>query len=85
MTKEKIKIFMEAVRRLRASLPDELALENIYFFPEWKIGDNLIADDRILFEDSLYKVLQDHTSNSDLLPTIAKDYFEKMSFNDSDF
>ena len=81
MTKEKVKIFMEAVRRLRTSLPDELAIENIFFFPDWKPGDQLNLGDRVVFEDSLFKVLKSHISETDKLPNASIEFFEAMTFN----
>ena len=43
------------------SLSDEDALEAIELYPAWKTGTAYAVDERIRYNDKLYKVLQNYT------------------------
>jgi hypothetical protein len=44
------------------SLSDDDALESVELFPQWRIGVYYEIDQRIRYENKLYKVVQSHTS-----------------------
>ncbi len=50
------------IEKASASLGDEDALEAVELFPLWRIGIDYEADQRVRFEDKLYKCVQAHTS-----------------------
>ena len=53
------------------SLPDEQAMEVPTLFPEWESGAAYVKDNRICYQNQLYKCLQDHTSQDDWTPDAA--------------
>lgn len=56
-------------------LTDEQALNSPLLFPKWHSGLEYVAGDRILYEDVLYKVLQNHTSQEGWEPNNAPSLF----------
>lgn len=82
-------ITREQARKLRAFLEqmsvnatDEEALDNILAFPKWEVGKSYEKDDRIRFNDTLYKVLQNHISQSDWTPDIAVSLYVRVSIEE---
>lgn len=51
-----------------ATLDDETALDVTVLFPTWAIGKAYAADERIRYEDKLYRCVQAHTSQADWTP-----------------
>jgi len=58
---------------------DEQALDNIVAFPKWEVGKAYEKDERIRYEEVLYKVLQAHTSQADWTPDVAVSLYVKVS------
>lgn len=52
----------EMLHKASASLPDEDALEAVELFPLWGVGIDYAVDQRIRYEDKLYRCVQAHTS-----------------------
>lgn len=52
----------ELLHKASASLTDEDALEAVELFPIWKIDINYEIEQRIRYEDKLYRCVQSHTS-----------------------
>ena len=50
------------IEKASASLGDEDALEAVELFPLWRIGIDYEADQRIRYEDKLYRCVQAHAS-----------------------
>jgi hypothetical protein len=61
---------------------DEEALDNILAFPKWEVDREYVKDERIRYEDVLYKVLQNHTSQSDWTPDVAVSLYVKVSIEE---
>lgn len=61
------------------TLPDEQAIEVQVLYPEWS-GDGVEykKDYKVNYNEVLYKVLQDHTSQADWTPTEAPSLFAKV-------
>lgn len=78
MKRSKAYTFIDAVKRVRATISDEVALENIALFPDWKVGADLLIDDRVKYEGKLYRVLQAHTTQSTWTPTDALTLFQPI-------
>lgn len=68
ITKSKAKAFAEAVIKLRNSATDEQAIEVPVLYPTWKEDTSYKTGMRLTYNDTLYKVLQDHTSQSSWTP-----------------
>lgn len=78
MKREKAYKIIEAIKQVREAIPDELALENIDLYPDWKKGIELKANSRVVFNEKLYKVLQTHISQEDWVPSAALTLFEPL-------
>ena len=62
LTKYKMRKILDAIKTLRDEATDEQAERAAVLYPEWQPGHNYVVNERILFQDVLYKVLQNHTS-----------------------
>ena len=60
-----------------ANLDDDIALEGMTLFPLWTSGINYKVGERVRFENSLYKVLENHTSLETWTPDIATSFYAK--------
>ena len=58
---------------------DEDAYTMRYLYPSWEVGIEYKKDNRIMYEDKFFKVLQDHTSQADWLPTEATSLYVEIS------
>lgn len=56
------------IEKASASLADEDAINAVELFPTWASGVSYAVDDRIRYDDKLYRVVQAHTSQADWLP-----------------
>ena len=77
-----MKAFISAVVNLRNSATDEQALASRVLYPTWREGKAYKANERVLYNDILYRVLQDHTSQSDWTPDNAVSLFAKVLIAD---
>lgn len=84
MTKQEAKLFIDAFVKLRNLATDEMSLQVPNLYPAWKVGINYTVDDRVLYEEVLYKVLQTHTSQETWTPTDAPSLFAKVLIPDED-
>ena len=82
MTRSEAKAFIAALVGLRASATDDQALESVSIYPVWKERASYISGERVRYNDTLYKVLQDHTSQADWTPDVASALFTKVLIPD---
>lgn len=82
MTLEEAKAIIDALVTLRNSAADEQALKASALYPKWKVGTDYQKDERVLYNDILYKVLADHTSQADWTPDAASSLFAKVLIPD---
>lgn len=82
MTREEARLFIESFLKLRGLATDEMSLEVPNLYPVWKENIEYIVNDRVLYNDVLYKVLQAHTSQSDWTPDVSASLFAKMLIPD---
>lgn len=82
MTLEEAKAIIDALVTLRNSAADEQALKASALYPKWKVGTAYQKDKRVLYNDILYKVLTDHTSQADWTPDVAPSLFAKVLIPD---
>ena len=83
MTKAEVKAFIDDLVKLRGLATDEISLQIASLFPTWKVSVNYLKNDRVLYNGVLYKVLLDHTSQSDLAPDVATNLFTKVLTHDA--
>lgn len=82
MTREEAKAIIAALVTMRESATDEQALNAPAIYPMWKENVIYTAGTRIRHEDVLYRVLMDHTSQSDWTPDVAPSLFAKVLIPD---
>ena len=61
------------------NMNDDQALNCMSIFPLWKEGVTYSEGNRVQYKDKLYKVLQDHTSQSDWTPDTATSLYVEIS------
>lgn len=83
MTREEAQAVIEALVTLRNNATDEQALQAPAIYPRWKVDVAYATGQRVLYEDVLYKVLQDHTSQESWQPTDAPSLFAKVLIPDA--
>ena len=82
MIKEDALKFRQFIEEMASTVDDETALDHIEAFPKWKVDVDYIKDERVRYEDVLYKVLQNHRSQSDWTPDVAVSLFVKVSIEE---
>lgn len=82
MTLEEAEAIIDALVTLRNSATDEQALKASALYPKWKVGIAYQKDERVLYNDILYKVLTGHTSQADWAPDAAPSLFAKVLIPD---
>lgn len=76
---EKVRKFRQFIEEMATSVDDETALEHPEAFPMWDVGISYKVDDRVRYDEVLYKVLQAHISQSDWTPDVAVSLFVRVS------
>lgn len=71
-----------------ANLPDEQAMEVADLYPMWKTNQKYAVNTILKYgvnedgETQLYKVIQEHTSQSDWTPDITASLYKKVGFDE---
>lgn len=78
ISRELARKFRQFIELMSVNATDEEALENIIAFPKWEIGKEYEKDFRLRYNEVLYKVLQDHTSQAEWTPDIAVSLYVKV-------
>lgn len=68
ITRQKARTLRRHIEQASASLPDIDALDAVELFPNWKTDIEYEVGDRVRYEDTLYKCLTAHTSQSTWTP-----------------
>lgn len=68
--------------KLRELATDEMSLQVPNLYPVWKANMDYAVNDRVLYNDVLYKVLQAHTSQETWEPDVAASLFAKVLIPD---
>lgn len=61
----------ESVNLILPVLDDKTALSVKSLYPEWEISKAYNNGERIVFDNALYKIIQDHTSQADWTPDVT--------------
>ena len=75
---ERARQLRATIEELATNLTDNAALEAKELFSIWSTDTDYIVDDRVRYEDGLYRVLQNHTSQDDWTPTNAPALFAEI-------
>lgn len=79
MTREHARKLRHMIVKASASLTDTDALTAQELFDSWKPDTAYATDTRLRYEGKLYKVLQNHTSQSDWTPDIAVSLYVEVA------
>lgn len=71
MTRDEARYIRSVIERAAESLDDNTALTATMLFPRWSPDTAYTTAHRLLYGDTLYRVLQDHTSQADWTPDIT--------------
>lgn len=82
MTRKEAKAFINSLVNLRTSATDPQAIDAPAVYPTWKENVEYTVDERILYNDILYKVITAHTSQADWTPDAAASLFAKVLIPD---
>lgn len=82
MTRNKAMKFVESLVSLRDSATDEQAIEANAVYPAWKEDVEYALDNRVLYNEILYKVITAHTSQASWTPDVAVSLFAKVLIPD---
>ena len=78
MKRERAYAIIDAIKTLRDTLADEVALNYVVLYPDWKVGKDLGVGERIEYDGRLYKVITAHTTQSTWTPDVAPTLFEPI-------
>lgn len=74
MTRKEAKEFIESLLNIRKGVTDELAVESMGVYPEWKPDTEYIVNARVRHGELLYKCRQRHASQEiytpDMIPAL---------------
>jgi len=82
ISRELARKFRKFIEQMSENATDEEALDNILAYPKWAVGKEYTKDERVRYEDVLYKVLQNHTSQSDWTPDVAVSLYVRVSIEE---
>lgn len=79
---ERARLLRSKLEYMAASLKDADALTTVEFFPKWEVGVSYNINDRIRYNNILYKCIQTHTTQSDWTPDITPALWVKVSVDE---
>jgi hypothetical protein len=82
MILDEAKRFRKFIEKMSANASDEEALRNIEAFPKWETDRIYFRDERVRYNNVLYKVLQEHKSQDDWTPDVAVSLFVRVSIEE---
>lgn len=68
---EKARFLRAKIEELALNMDDNESLEYSDLFPKWVVNKEYKVNDRVRFNDVLYKCIQAHTSQNDWQPDVA--------------
>ena len=82
MTRQEAKAFIEAFVKLRKMATDEMSLQVPNLYPAWRAEVEYAVNDRVLYNEVLYKVITAHTSQETWTPIDSPSLFTKVLIPD---
>ena len=82
ITRQKAYKLREMIVKASTSLSDEDALQAIELYPAWQTGTAYTADERIRYNNTLYRCVQSHTSQDDWTPDITPALWTVVSLDE---
>lgn len=82
ITPEHARQLRRLIEQLSISLDDETALKAVELFPEWNSTKSYQINDRIKFDNILYKCVQAHTAQADWIPPLTPALWTRVSIEE---
>lgn len=82
MKRTKALLLRQLIEKACISLNDEEALEGVELFPQWVTDKAYEVNDRVKFENVLYKCVQAHTSQADWTPDATPALWARVSIEE---
>lgn len=79
---DEVEEFRAKIDAIVQTFDDEAALANVILFPKWAAGKAYSTGEKVRYNDILYRVLQDHTSQETWTPTDAPSLFARVLIED---
>lgn len=79
ITREKAYKLRALIEKATKSLSDDDALEGIELYPHWAPDTSYVIDDRIRYNEKLYKVVQAHTSQLNWTPDVTPALYTEVA------
>ena len=70
--------YRKKIEQAAVSLPDADALTVPEMFPHWEAGLSVVVDERMFYEDKLYRVVQAHTTQAGWEPDSTPALFTEV-------
>lgn len=82
ITKALARKLRQYIEKASVSLSDADALEAVELYPAWKPGTAYTVDERIRYNQTLYRCVQSHTSQDDWPPNITPALWTVVSLDE---
>lgn len=82
MTEERARQLRAIIAEAMSKEDDEVVLANVNLLPEWAPGVQYTTGKKLSYGGVVYKVLQDHTSQSGWEPNVAASLFARVLIPD---
>lgn len=79
MTLQEAKTYRKEIEKAAISLPDDEAILTPEMFRHWKPDESMTTDERICYEEKLYRVVQTHTSQEGWEPDKTPALFTEVA------
>ena len=79
ITRKKAILLRKIIEKAAISLSDTDALAAIELYPSWQVGVDYIVDERIRYDNVLYRVVQAHTSQNGWEPPMVPALFTPVA------
>ena len=83
MTLKDARRYRAIIEQAMQSTTDDVALTAIPLFPVWMSGIEYTLDQRVKYNDVLYRCLSAHTSQDDWMPEVAPSLWAKVLIPDA--
>lgn len=85
ITRQKAYQLRSMIEKASVSLSDDDAISVPELFPHWKTGTDYVVGDRVSYEETLYKCLQSHTSQSTWTPDASPSLWVRVDDPSQEF
>ena len=79
ITRQKARALRRMIEQAAVGLPDEDALTAIELYPIWQEEKEYVLNERVRYEDKLYRCVQAHTSQAQWTPDMTPALWTEVS------